>query len=961
MKKFLSKIVVLTILISIFFAPLGGIFSYLLKEKKVNAQEVKFYLEYQGNRSLILGAIGNLIIPGGAGLANEAVYINQIEEFDEIEDCQTRQAQIATRLIVRECFPSTERPEVTDLFTIGAASNNGTENDYDLGCTLLKGLKGILGCIAGVFYALWEVSAKVAELAGRFLDYFVFFSIKSDSYVSGFVDKGWEILRDISNIFFIISLLIIAIKIALDLNASNSKRLIVMVVLMAFLINFSLFTTKVVIDATNILAGIFYNNLTPVNKNGQVVSQSGSEKSISIGLIKGYNPQEIITKSEYYLNDEDNATANSTRGRFIFVTLFLISITLYTAYLFFMVAVLFVSRVVSLWLSMVFSPVAFMSYILPFKIPGFGADEWWDDLLKNAFLAPIFLFFLYIIYLFVNEMAALLTYPQANNADFIGKILSNVVPFAFILMLLMKAKELTIDYSGKLGKSISASLGKVVGTVGTLAGGAIGGLAMGGIAALGTRTLGSVAANRLTGVAGQKLREQASKGGVGGMWAKAKMRMYEYGKGATFDLRQTQLGQLASTKSGMNFNSSLVNLAGAGQKQGGWTGVQDRAYEKLKKQSDSLKTTMTDDEVKTYSAQRIKDYEQKEAEALSKERKKRGGTLTKPQEDEVKTKFAESNGPKPKELKSADELNHEIMTNFANKIGTGGLMGAMVESVLRKTGGLVNETNHKGSEEYNKYIDDRKEKLKKENKSRLDVGLSVMDEDEFNKQYDLIHGGTPTIAQINRGRINKTRMAIGGGIIGGVALGPLGGLAAGLGGDLAGSGKNSLADRFMKDVNKQQKQIDELTKQIDSTQQRLDKTRVNIESIWSTEQHKSVGDRLIETSRDSKGNIRVTSVNEEKVTDEIRGKNIEIKGYESKLLELEKLLVANPTDTSALSQKTSTVNKLKNAMKELDTLNSIKGIKEKLENDEEKLYELTGKKADKSKSSSSSGGSTTKP
>ena len=371
--------------------------------------------------------------------------------------------------------------------------------------TLACGITNLGGCIAQIVYFFWTVSSWIAELAGSFLDFFVYYSTNSDSYTSSFVTEGWKIIRNVSNIFFIIALLYIAIKIILGLDSTSSKKLIAMVILMALLINFSLFITQVVIDSSNILAKVFYNKITPINKNGNKIDANSSveEKSISVGLIRGYNPQKIINGQQYYNNI----------GKFVFVTILLTALTLYTAYIFFIIAILFVGRVVSLWISMIFSPLAFISYAVPFlNISGFGYKKWWDNLFKAAFLAPIFIFFLYIIILFVELGADAINYAN-NSEDFMQNLMKTMIPFSIIFLLLMQAKKITIDLSGELGAALTKAGGMALG----VAGGAV----MGGAALLGTGVIGG-AASRIAG--SEWLKDQEKKKGLGGFAARMALK-----------------------------------------------------------------------------------------------------------------------------------------------------------------------------------------------------------------------------------------------------------------------------------------------------------------------------------------------------------------------------------------------------------------------------------------------------
>ncbi len=355
-------------------------------------------------------------------------------------------------------------------YASGSSSSSGQlKNNLDLGCSIFS-MDGIIGCVAGLFYMVWEVSAVVARFAGQFLDFFVYYSTNSSSYSNEFVRQAWGAVRDIANIFFIIALLYVAIKTILGLNVSDNKKLVGAVIIIGLIINFSLFTSKLVIDGTNILAKVFYNNITSKDNQNNLATGASGQKSISVGLINKYDPQDIVTSQTKY---------DESRGKFIFITILLIGITLYTAYIFFSVALLFVARVVSLWIYMIFSPIAFVSYATPFDMPGFGHKDWWKNLLENAMLAPLFIFFLYIIILFAGFLKGI-----TDNSD---SLMTVFVPFIILVVLLKKAKEFAVQYAGELGKEIQG--------MGAAVGGLAIGTAAGGTALLGRVALGKAAAS----------------------------------------------------------------------------------------------------------------------------------------------------------------------------------------------------------------------------------------------------------------------------------------------------------------------------------------------------------------------------------------------------------------------------------------------------------------------------------
>lgn len=414
---------------------------------------------------------------------------------------------------------------------------------------------GLGGCIAEGLYYLWVATAFVARLAGGFLDYFVHYSIDDKSFTNTFVTSGWRTVRDITNVFFIVALLYVALKTILSLGGSDSKKMVAKIIVVALLINFSLFTTRVVIDTSNIIAKIFYNSITPINKNGGPALQTSGEKSISVGMVAKYNPHKIVGMDTYKLN--------GGVGLFIFVTLILMALTLYTAYIFIVVAIVFVSRVVALWLAMIFSPIAFVSHTVNFNIPGFGWDDWFKELMKNAFLAPIFVFFLYLIVLFLDKVQTL---AYDDTSTVLSTMMASIIPFTILYILLTKAKDIAISMSGEIGKGMTSAV-KLIG--GVAGGAALGMAAFGGRAVFGQ--IGSAIANN------SKMKSWAAKSKIGSAFQKGAMKM----ESGSFDLRQVKIaGKGLGSLTGMDLGDG---------KKGGFKQAREDRVKRRQHRAEELK------------------------------------------------------------------------------------------------------------------------------------------------------------------------------------------------------------------------------------------------------------------------------------------------------------------------------------------------------------------------------------
>lgn len=353
------------------------------------------------------------------------------------------------------------------------------------------------GCIGLVLYKLiFKPSAYIFAITGKLLDYTFFYTIQDTSYRSQFVVEGWGIVRDFCNMFFIFILLYIAIGTILNLHSVKPKEMIINVVIIGLLINFSLFATQVIIDASNILARVFYNQILvgDKDKNTNEINEElgfGGSKQLTVALVNKINPQKILMNAEkgssitgkgIITSDPNQPTNGVDSGTFIMVVILASIMNIVGLYVFFMVSLVFIARVIGLWLAMVVVPMTFFSYAVPQMqdIEMIGWKKWWPDTLKMAFLAPVFIMFLYLIIMFLSSGMGVL---DANNKEGIDFFIAIIVPFAFLMILLLKAKDITKKMSGTIGQSITNGVAAVGGI-------ALGGAALGG-ALIGRKVIGA--------------------------------------------------------------------------------------------------------------------------------------------------------------------------------------------------------------------------------------------------------------------------------------------------------------------------------------------------------------------------------------------------------------------------------------------------------------------------------------
>lgn len=346
------------------------------------------------------------------------------------------------------------------------------------------------GCVRWMVYKLmFAIPSGLLWLSGYVFNTFINLTIQSDLYKGTFISSAWAVIRDISNIFFILILIYAAVKMILGMSGHETKSTIAGVVIMAILINFSLFFTKVVIDSSNVIALVFYNKLDTTTKDGKPrpfnsITGKG-DKDLSGAFYSNFNVLKLLNGDfiqkfrSQKVQDADGKEVISDSGELPFfatTTIIIIAgiIMMFASYVFFSSGIYFVGRIVELWILMIASPFAFMSFAVPkfSHIENIGWSKWLEKLISTSFSAPIFMFFLYVIFLLLKANPFSGFIPEGSGV--INTLISTLLPTMLILGLLMKAKSMAKESGGKFGEMAMAAAKMIAVTV---AGAVVGGTA----------------------------------------------------------------------------------------------------------------------------------------------------------------------------------------------------------------------------------------------------------------------------------------------------------------------------------------------------------------------------------------------------------------------------------------------------------------------------------------------------
>ncbi len=189
------------------------------------------------------------------------------------------------------------------------------------------------------------------------------------------VVKGWVVVRDVVNMFFIVILLAISFGTMFRMEEYQYKHVLGRLLTMAVLVNFSKGIAGFFIDFAQVIMLTFVN---------------GFKEAAAGNFINGFHLDQMFEFAE-------NASPEQAADESVFLyaaLLALITIAITTVVIGVYI-VIFVLRIVALWFLIIISPLAFLANAWPGKGHEYHA-QWWEYFGKYASTGPILAFFLWL-------------------------------------------------------------------------------------------------------------------------------------------------------------------------------------------------------------------------------------------------------------------------------------------------------------------------------------------------------------------------------------------------------------------------------------------------------------------------------------------------------------------------------------------------------------------------------------
>ncbi len=310
---------------------------------------------------------------------------------------------------------------------------------------------------------IFKLMSFITYIVGVLFDYSLELSINSAEFFKklGVIEVTWTFLRDILNITFIFILLWAAIQILIGNEAQyNAKKVLMNVVVVAILINFSLFAAKIMVDGSNIVSLKIYETMKASSTQDATASISARVMN-TVGLSALYNINQIFADSGLA---GTNACANNP-GALITISvlgsIFLVILCLALG----LAAVLFLVRLVNIIVLFIKSPLWVWGYVLPNNphVSKFK-DSWWAEM-KHVLTFPIaYLFWMLVAIIIFEKLGSgangtsflqiICQPPAAGTSGMSTETISVFAVFVIVIIFMMRAISYGVKHAAGTGETI---------------------------------------------------------------------------------------------------------------------------------------------------------------------------------------------------------------------------------------------------------------------------------------------------------------------------------------------------------------------------------------------------------------------------------------------------------------------------------------------------------------------------
>lgn len=240
--------------------------------------------------------------------------------------------------------------------------------------------------LAGMFA---EIMAKLFIFCANFL---VVISQYNSFLGSTLVTIGWAVTRDLANLFLVVALIIIAFATILNIQKYQAQALMKNFLFAALLVNFSRTICGLMIDASQVVMSTFVSGYSETAAGNMVkLFHVGDWMKLAVAPVAQTT---AVAGGNAGINESSIAGFVSNLLSSLAGFIFTFFVALAAALAVFSLVVVLVQRIITLWMLIIVSPLAFVAQVLPYTAT--YANKWWDAFIKQLIVGPAVAFIVWV-------------------------------------------------------------------------------------------------------------------------------------------------------------------------------------------------------------------------------------------------------------------------------------------------------------------------------------------------------------------------------------------------------------------------------------------------------------------------------------------------------------------------------------------------------------------------------------
>ncbi len=399
----------------------------------------EYSFSYQAGSSGVNAAFVSVDCGGGTlSLTNPIPYGtggNARCVFPKPADGQPKDYTITFQALDSNKQPITGASSTAKVTVTGKETNSTVGTDTSKTCISLTSgpicvINYVIAAIAQVFNSI--VKYVLLTFLGPFIESLVSIRTYTDDFAT-VIYSAWQILRNLGNIFFILSIVAIGVATVFRISGYAVKDLLVKLIVGAILINFSLTIAQAILGIADTVTNQFLGPNT------------GAIRAI-------VNP---LVTTDIWANVTANAGDFSSSIQGVFS--FWLSFAAFIAFL--GVAFLLFFRLIMLWILLMLSPLPYIAMVLP--VTRKMSKTWWSKFIQWAFNAPIVAFMLNLTATItvansniIQKLASVQTGNSSQVTTFMFAVAGQAIPIAFMFMTVRAGTLVGKGAAGFIDKAI---------------------------------------------------------------------------------------------------------------------------------------------------------------------------------------------------------------------------------------------------------------------------------------------------------------------------------------------------------------------------------------------------------------------------------------------------------------------------------------------------------------------------